>query len=400
MTLTQANSDGIRRTDEVAVVTRVDPPHVPASALPEIPQTPQLEPVTPLAADSDLVARHAGELADHLRSRQRDLDRRESQLHAQWARHESELRTSRLLIREHQATLAERERDLDCESRNWAAEQQRQRDELRQQELQLRRQLENPARSGDELPAVAPRDSANQRQLEAQLERQAAITGVLEAQLEELRQDRAALDIERLQFDTEVQLTRQDLETERQRVQTEIATGQERLSARREILVHHQAVLEQRREEILKLHRETLEMRLAAEQLWEQMAGSAPPIELAKSLAALRARLDEQYRLARQSLAEQTREMRELGTHVAEQHRSLLRHRDQLQEWATQRQRDFTELSERLARREAALAEQALHLHRERQAWTAARHEQDRQLRQILHPQGSDGRLTAAREVP
>ncbi len=105
-------------------VTRIDPPHpmpnvlsaggVEASISPALPD-PQV--VLAAAGQSQETAdeqlrMHASQLVSHLRDRQRDVDRRESLLHAQLAQQENELRSHRLWMREREADVSDRERDL------------------------------------------------------------------------------------------------------------------------------------------------------------------------------------------------------------------------------------------------------------------------------------------------
>ncbi len=57
----------------------------------------------------------ANQLAAHLETRQRDLDRREAQFHAQLAKHESEARSARLWFHEHHHDLLQRQATLEEE---------------------------------------------------------------------------------------------------------------------------------------------------------------------------------------------------------------------------------------------------------------------------------------------
>ena len=78
---------------------------------------------------------------------------------------------------------------------------------------------------------------------------------------------------------------------------------QRRAVARRsEQLDRSRAALEQLRGELGQLHRETLEIRLATEELWVQLSGVAPPAALIQSLGGIRNKLADHYRSAQSEL--------------------------------------------------------------------------------------------------
>ena len=94
--------------------TRIDPPHVLVAALDDR-STPPAETeadAVGATATSEQIQTQAAQLAEHLRSRQREVDHREARLNAQIARFEADARTARLILREREAALAEREQSL------------------------------------------------------------------------------------------------------------------------------------------------------------------------------------------------------------------------------------------------------------------------------------------------
>ena len=72
------------------------------------------------------------------------------------------------------------------------------------------------------------------------------------------------------------------------------------------------AALQQLRGELERIHRETLEVRLATEELWAQLSGVAPPAVLTQSLGRIRAKLAQQYAQANTEAAEQKRALEAL----------------------------------------------------------------------------------------
>ena len=70
-----------------------------------------------------------------------------------------------------------------------------------------------------------------------------------------------------------------------------------------------QLALKRLRAEMGHVQRETLETRLATEELLGATLGAAPPATLSQSLGRIRAKLTEQYRQANLELAEQRKEL-------------------------------------------------------------------------------------------
>ena len=84
-------------------------------------------------------------------------------------------------------------------------------------------------------------------------------------------------------------------------------------------------------------------MRLATEELWARLCGTMAPAALTQSLAQIRLQLADEQRLARQELAEQKAEVQALSARLAEQHDKLAQEREELQNWAVQRQKELAQ---------------------------------------------------------
>ena len=82
------------------------------------------------------------------------------------------------------------------------------------------------------------------------------------------------------------------------------------------------------------MHRETLEIRLATEELWAELAGSTPPAELTRSLGRIRGRLAEHYRMANADVEQKKSEIKQLRDHLSEQYEKLVRQKRSFDEWA------------------------------------------------------------------
>ncbi|MCA9271341.1 MAG: hypothetical protein KDA41_22815 [Planctomycetales bacterium] len=104
---------------EPAATTRIDRAHVAQTTL-EKPAVPAVEWVAAAAGMSpahapEQLQRQAGQLADVLRRRVRELDHRESQLNAQMAQFESQSRAARLLLQDRILELDRQQ--AECETR-------------------------------------------------------------------------------------------------------------------------------------------------------------------------------------------------------------------------------------------------------------------------------------------
>jgi chromosome segregation ATPase len=194
------------------------------------------------------------QLADHLMSRQADLDRREAELNARVAELETGLRSARLWF-------TEREAEIDERRERW---------------------------------------------------------------LDERRQARQEIEAARQQLDQERRRQRADLQEKRLAVQR-----------RAEQVDRAWVILQQAHEEIGRIHRETLELRLANEELRAELTSVLPPEEVQRALKGIRAKLSEEYRRAGEALARQKEELLAVRRSLAEQYANLAAHRDEIERLAS-----------------------------------------------------------------
>ena len=363
------------------------------------------------------------QLAGHLRERLREVDRREAQLHAREAHVESEARASRLWLNEREQEYRQRETELrrrieeleerltprpadageaheDTEARERDLADREQLLAHRENELRERRHesdrqaaaLRHAQQLWEQQREQEERDLADQRadlarefqtlvaEREAQL--RAAEQLVLD-QSQQLDADRSAVLAERRAWDEQQARQRQALDEARRAADAEIAERRQRLEDRQEWLERQKATLEQVRGEIVALHRQSLEMRLLAEQLWSQIAGRLPSVEVTHSIAQLRMKLADQYKLEEANLASRREELLELGERITQRHRELTQLRSGLREWAAARQSDIAGQAAALVRREAELDQQQERLRQAEQDWSAARRGYEQQIRDL-----------------
>ena len=247
------------------------------------------------------------QIAAHLQSQLRQLDQRQAQLNAQAAEVDNAMRKARLWLQERETDLRERELALNRRDQRFIS--------LEESERRLREQAAN---------------------LEAE---QAGL-----AREHQVWSENSAKERERLAEQAR-------LSTEEQR---ETAA---RLQARETALDKERTALDELRCEVAALHRQSLEMRLIAEQLWGQVAGRMAPTELTQSVAKLRLKLSEQYRLELQMLVDQKRDLAAAAAKLNQQHQTLKLKRDEMQNWLAAREAEIEFQAGELLRREAELAQ-------------------------------------------
>ena len=257
-----------------------------------------------------------------------------------------------------------------------------------------------------ELQQQAAEPSAEQTARQQSL-RQAA--DELEAQQQQVRQAEARLQEERAELqkrqeqlaarqrdiDQEDHLRRERLEVERRQALADVEEQRRVVGRRAEHVDRSRAALEQLRGELDRLHRETLEIRLATEELWVQLSGAAPPAALVQSLGRIRGKLAEHYRLANAELHAQKEELETTRGQLAEQHEKLAQERRRFEQWAATQQKEAQQQAARLIARERQLDRRETDLRAQLQQWQVERFELQQELR-VLRAESAGRAETAA----
>ena len=382
------------------VMTRVDAPHeVAKSACDAGPDGPapavQLVPDEPLCEQISL---QAAQLAAHLRSRQQELDHREAELNSRTARLESDARSARLWIDQHETDLASREAELACRERDLAArfeaiaaneaELARRAQELSDRDERLVKQEREVERR---LARLATVEAAQQRGTpppdaarEEELKRAAEALELRRQQLEEAERRLAhsqteaqelceRLAAEQADFAKQSAAVREQVAAEQRQAMADIAEKRRATQQRAEHVDQRWAALEQLRSELERIHRETLEIRLATEELWAQLSGAAPPAALTHSLGRIRAKLAQQYAQANAEAAEQKRALESIrGQLIAEQEK-MVEQKRQFEQWAAACREECQQQATRLVAREQQLDREKIELRQQWQRWQAER---------------------------
>lgn len=346
--------------------------------------------------------RHARQLAEYLRKRQANLDRREARLNAQLAQYENDLRASRLIFAERlaeweekrriladqeaalarrRAELGEREeaiqqrehvlsrweetlRQKEVELRHREEELERRRSELlrREAELQFREQdLTSLAVMVEPAGAVSP---ATAQKADTPAEAEAELARLREeatALLRDLREARHNLRLEERRW-------RQQAMVEQRQALAELAAEREAVSRRSRALDQFYQELLQLKNQIQAEHLAALEEHLAAQELLAALDAKRAAWATEKILALRQ----EREALLGAQREEQERRRKELV--------QLYRRLEELREWVQgerarweqelhMRRQELQELAQRVQEQQRNLAEREARLLEQQHAW-------------------------------
>jgi hypothetical protein len=169
-------------------------------------------------------------------------------------------------------------------------------------------------------------------------------------------------------------------ESERKRLKDAQELALKRLEEERQDLVKQNKRMEQMRlaldrsrEELGNMHRETLEVRLATEELWLRLAGESGTEDLKKSVGKIQARLASEYQDAVARLEVNKQELQQSRIELREQQEKLAARKDQMDQLAmdtesavSERERNLKGREEELDRRQSHIDEQTRRLQQER----------------------------------
>ncbi len=274
-------------------------------------------------------------------------------------------------------------------------------DMIRRQHKDLERQRASLERREKQWEKAASRPSATALRLEQSLRQEEAALKKRRGNLDEAElklaeaQAKSALLRERLrearqQFREELRDERRRLALEQRETMAELQKKRDGLARRSRYVDNCHAKLVQLRTELGEMHRETLDVRLATEELWVQLSGTTPPAALAESLAEMRNRLSQHYRESANDLSRQKSELETAREEMAEQLEAVLKRKQDVDSWARSQEGELRQQAKRLRdregelqRREADLSD-ATHLREsERLAFEAEIHHLRRRIAEI-----------------
>ncbi len=362
------------------------------------------------------------------RERERELDTRQADRHRELeqlasdraciAKKQDELAKSESQLRQREAAFDERRKAVEAQ-RNDLANGQGQlevarrelaalRDELDEREAEFATREQQLAFRQREISTSLARFEKlgiiEQRLTEAN--EQAAIfaarsrhldeaEALLTEQTNQVADVRKKFERERSELQDRLVAERRELANHRQQWLAEEQERENKLNDRERALDVREKSLAQLRSELENTQREVLEMRLATEETWSQLAGALAPATLARSLSQTRAKLADHYQISLADIETKRNELRQLQIELANEHTELSRGREQLREWAIRREEDLQSQAIRLVGREQELNRQQQLYEELEIGWSSERYELKTQVRGLL----AELRTTTLREA-
>lgn len=271
--------------------------------------------------------------------------------------------------------------------------------EARRIELQreidaVRRENELLERRRTDIESILNKPSEFQVRMQAELDERELGLDRRETDLvsRELQVRQALIDAERLQAELHAERERLaiqakhdrlELAEQRRRLEHDAAEKRQSLERQSEQLDFRRAAVKQEQAELAETQRETLEMRLAVEELWTQLSGLVPPAILTENLARLRSKLAEQYRLQQNDLAAQQAELETLRADLAAENEKLRIQTNELRRWAEARHEEIERQAAFLTDREQELERQAHDAQEHSAAWRQERGRLEQEIRRL-----------------
>jgi hypothetical protein len=206
----------------------------------------------------------------------------------------------------------------------------------------------------------------------------------LEQEWEELRRQQEQATLIAREREAQHQAALERAEIERQEWQGRLQDEQVCLARRGEELDSRQVELEQLQQQLRQVHKETLQTRLAAEELLGQLSGAVPAAALTSSISRLRRRLDDQFRLAQSDLTQQRQALEGLRAILTERHEQLVQQKAELQDWVRQREATIEQQAARLVAREQELDLQQEQFQSFEHRWQEERQGYQQEIRRLL----------------
>lgn len=348
----------------------------------------------PATDEPDAVGLQASQIAAHLRSKQRELERREAHLNSQLAKLEQEQRTSRLWLREKAHEFAERDKELaaraaelEQQAGQFAAVQHADNRDSADLDLRLNRREQHLAQWQKKLEAQETRLRAQAHEavtkaqdLEQRQLRLRDSESLLAEQFDDVEKDRERVRAEQTRFQKAAEKERSDFEQQKRQATVVIQQAREKLDERTKGLGNREATLGQLHDECAKLQRESLEMRLVTELMWSKIAERIDGAELTQSVSQLRAQMADHYRLAGESLAEQKAELQQLAANLKRRQQELEQQRRDVQQWCSRRNEEIEQQAARLVAREHELERQDQDAQRQLEDWFRERRRYQQQI--------------------
>ncbi len=302
-------------------------------------------------ANVEQLERHAFDLGRNLQEQQRELDLREAEFHAHLGEAEHELRLARLTTNERAAELAEREAELESV-------------ELEAEAILARAMsTDGQAATAEHFSTVDTQGYSQELKLAVEswrkrLREVEASERHLQSQISQLGFDRRQMADQQQDREQTYAETMQRIEAERADERARFERQLKQLAERDEELDRRAIAVDQLHNDVSRMYREAIELRLATEQQWAEMAESGSETELTKRRAELRSKLIQQFQLSEQRVQDERREIAAMLADL-EQHRvNIEQQRNEVREWVVERNAEIERDAKRVMEREHELNRQ------------------------------------------
>lgn len=319
-----------------------------------------------------------------LKKRQAELEQAERRLLEGQTRLATEAESMRVAVERLRVDRAAAERELNVGRQELAIA----RAQLAQKERDLLANVErhraSVAASVDNALAHKNRDDhAALNELREKEQTLATASCVLDEQTQALEEERHRFNDAQAAAAQTLAEQHTSLEQWKQRAEEEVAALREKLSRRQSRLDDTRKSLEQTKHDVHELHREAIEMRMVAEQLWQRLAKRGSVAELTTSLGKLRTKLADEFRLSHEELDRKQHELQSLAEKLDDKQYQVKRQRVELQEWLERRYEGIEEQAARLVARELELDQQQQAIQEREGAWDRERRQLQAQLREV-----------------
>jgi chromosome segregation ATPase len=346
---------------------------------------------------------HARQLGLELAARQAALDAREEELNRRLAEFDHEMRRARLSLDSKRCELEEREVELGGKRADLEARFERivaGENELQAERRErLEKQFATPSTERVETTADRENDAvpvAAFVSLEFPSDYRTRVEHLEKAEYL-LASEASALAEARRQFETEkAAANKERLAEQSEAAHLHARRGavldrrEQELKARCDQLDAKARSLDDVRRELIAGQRETLEMRVAVQELWLSLSGRVAPATMLQSLAESRSKLAAQYRESGGEFEAAERRLREAGARLAEQIAGLKEQRQSFHTWAEERQAAIERQAARLVAREQELEAQDAQYRRQERLWEEQRAGYRREIRRLLAAQRAE----------
>ena len=201
---------------------------------------------------------------------------------------------------------------------------------------------------------------------------------------------RAALELRRSEEDKAVHHQRAAWNEESQALRADVRRQQDMLTLHAQNLEARRSRLDELRDALEETHRETLELRLVAEQVWAQLSQTFGEEATRVRVEQARKELLSGYEKSHDSLIEQQQEIIEAETRLEEQRDRFRQEREEFAGWMDERERQLADQERSLQRDLEAAAAAETEWRATRERWTLEKIEAESVIRQLLDELDAD----------